>query len=345
MPRQQLFGLAAATLVGTFSSLASAHDTIISNPIPPRLQWNENYGYCGEVSLISAGLYYGQYISQYDARALASPGVPENDFNSQLMLGINDQIAAAAMHLNATEWNTAGEKRTQDFVIWLKQNVSAGYPVAIGVYVNEYLFYDNTNPQAGSEPYDHIVPVTGFSSHHPIGDGIYYAKDVITFNDNGEWYNNGSPPYVFSYEARSFEQTRENANSPSGAIYSLPKDGVNYGLAVTGIMDTYHDTVPVRVATSANSEEPEIENGSNNRPTPEPVTLTVTVSGLKPGVSYTLYRYTSFNAVPNDHFNANAGNAYESWPISVSSGSTSVITEDIMSDEMAIYRAVPNSAP
>jgi hypothetical protein len=100
MPRQQLFGLAAATLVGTFSSLASAHDTIISNPIPPRLQWNENYGYCGEVSLISAGLYYGQYISQYDARALASPGVPENDFNSQLMLGINDQIAAAAMHLN-----------------------------------------------------------------------------------------------------------------------------------------------------------------------------------------------------------------------------------------------------
>jgi hypothetical protein len=201
--------------------------------------------------------------------------------------------------------------------------VSAGYPVAIGVYVNEYLFYDNTNPQAGSEPYDHIVPVTGFSSHHPIGDGIYYAKDVITFNDNGEWYNNGSPPYVFSYEARSFEQTRENANSPSGAIYSLPKDGVNYGLAVTGIMDTYHDTVP----------------------TPEPVTLTVTVSGLKPGVSYTLYRYTSFNAVPNDHFNANAGNAYESWPISVSSGSTSVITEDIMSDEMAIYRAVPNSAP
>jgi len=40
-------------------------------------QWDANYGYCGEVSLISAGLYYGQYISQYDARALASPNVPQ----------------------------------------------------------------------------------------------------------------------------------------------------------------------------------------------------------------------------------------------------------------------------
>ena len=34
----------------------------VDNPIPPRLQWNENNGYCGEMSFISAGLYYGQYL-------------------------------------------------------------------------------------------------------------------------------------------------------------------------------------------------------------------------------------------------------------------------------------------
>ena len=46
--------------------------------ISPRLQWNENNGYCGEVSLISAGLYYGQYLSQYDARSLACDGGSQN---------------------------------------------------------------------------------------------------------------------------------------------------------------------------------------------------------------------------------------------------------------------------
>ena len=43
-------------------------------PIPPRRQWEGNGGYCGETVMISAGLYYGQYVSQYDARAFASDG-------------------------------------------------------------------------------------------------------------------------------------------------------------------------------------------------------------------------------------------------------------------------------
>ncbi len=44
-------------------------ETVIAAPqtwkldIPPRFQWNANNGYCGEVSFISAGLYYGQYCS------------------------------------------------------------------------------------------------------------------------------------------------------------------------------------------------------------------------------------------------------------------------------------------
>ena len=44
--------------------------------VPPRRQWNENSGYCGETSFISAGMYFGQYCSQFTARSIASPGVP-----------------------------------------------------------------------------------------------------------------------------------------------------------------------------------------------------------------------------------------------------------------------------
>jgi hypothetical protein len=30
-----------------------------------RLQWDANYGYCGETSLLQCGLFFGQYVSQY----------------------------------------------------------------------------------------------------------------------------------------------------------------------------------------------------------------------------------------------------------------------------------------
>jgi len=44
----------------------------VSLDLPTQVQWPANFGYCGEISFIVAGLYYGQYLSQYDARALVS---------------------------------------------------------------------------------------------------------------------------------------------------------------------------------------------------------------------------------------------------------------------------------
>ena len=70
------------------------------------------------------------------------------------------------------------------------------------------------------------------------------------------------------------------------------------GIALTGIVDRSHETVPVRVATSVNYEKPHIGHHSNTRPQPMPLTLTVTVSGLKAGTAYNLYRYNSMGSVP-----------------------------------------------
>lgn len=44
----------------TFTAIIAAEWKL---DIPPRYQWNANNGYCGEVSFISVGLYYGQYCS------------------------------------------------------------------------------------------------------------------------------------------------------------------------------------------------------------------------------------------------------------------------------------------
>jgi hypothetical protein len=62
-------------------------------PIPPRQQWENNDGYCGEVALISAGLMYGRYISHFDARRLATNNqLDELNFDSSAK-------AAEGMHL------------------------------------------------------------------------------------------------------------------------------------------------------------------------------------------------------------------------------------------------------
>ena len=346
---KMIVGAATCGLCGMMAAGASAQVMTATSPpttwstdLPPRLQWNENFGYCGEVSLISAGLYFGQYASQYEARSIASNGKPQYLSASQLLLGVNDQYATNAMHLNAVEWDAPAGSSSEDFLAWVKGYVLQGLPVAIGVYTNEYRFYGSTNPHAGDPLYDHIVPVNGIVSSHAASDPTYYADDVIEFSDNGLWAPGGNPSYEFSYAFGAFQKTRTQANAHNGPIYSLASTGGNYGLAVTGVSDLYHDTLPVRLATNVNDEKPDIANHSNTPPAP--IVLTITISGLKPGVAYKLYRYNDFSKVPDFAFNASAGQAYESWNVQIAAGNQYVMSETIESNEVAVYRAVAADA-
>ena len=45
--------------------------------------------------------------------------------------------------------DTRQTSTTDDFLAWVKGEVIKGYPVAIGVYENEDLFYGTTKPDAG----------------------------------------------------------------------------------------------------------------------------------------------------------------------------------------------------
>jgi hypothetical protein len=357
--------LAAALLVGCTSVDGGGGRTMpvgvpseasLRLDLPPRLQWYANYGYCGETSMIAAGLYYGQYTSQYDARALASPGVPQSSARSQLLLGVNDLRAAAAMHLAAIEWPTYRNGSTDDFLVWIERNVVLRRPVIVGVYMNESVFSSSSDE---SQQYDHIVIVVGARSHHELGSGRYYADDALTFSDNGLYdvhplprpgHWKPLPPFFFSDEFGRFQRTRAQANQPRAPIYSLPIDGRgqhpgNFGVAISGVVDRDRETLPVRVAASKMWEYPYMRDGSNARPKPEPLTLTVTVSRLKPGVSYHLYRYDAFSSVPNERFNVHAAAASQRWSIRISSGSTYVLRQHVMSDQTVVYRAVPASSP
>lgn len=317
-----------------------------TNDITPRLQWTANFGYCGEVALISAGLYYGQYVSQYDARSIASKNINQSKEGSQLLIGANDAYAAAQMHLNAVEWKSVTTSTANNFLAWVKENVVAGYPVIIGIYENHHSFDGSNDENAGDAEYDHIVPVTGVSSKNRLTKpSVYYNDDMIAFSDNGLWSPTGQPTYLYHYAFESFQANRKEANSKSHPVYSLARGGSNYGVAITGIIDHDGKTLPVRLSTDLNYEKPVMQEGSNNRPAPMDLTLTITVSGLEPGTSYNLYRYNSFKSVPNSAFNGNASKADKKWKLNIKSGSTYSMKEKISSDQTAIYRAVPDTSP
>jgi hypothetical protein len=229
---------------------------------------------------------------------------------------------------------------------WVKENVLLGRPVAIGIFMNQFWFYRNRNPLAGSPQYDHIVPVIGIESDHPRGDRGYFANDVIEFSDNGEWSSSRrSAQYYFRYKFGSFQKTRRQANARRGPIYSLSNDSRDFAIAILGVKDGDHETLPVRLATNLNYEHPQIRQGSARRPPAEPLVLTVTVSNLTKGGEYNLYRYNTLASIPDRAFNANAGNAYEKWSVTGKSGGAFVMKEKIMSDEVAVYRAVAVNAP
>jgi hypothetical protein len=246
------------------------------------------------------------------------------------------------MHLQYEEWDTDDQENTDQFLIWVKQNVASGYPVAIGVYANQTLF--ETGFQ-GDPDYDHIVSVTTLTSKHHLNDPTYYGDDQLGFSDNGLWDNQNTPIYYFNYSFDPFQASRMEANAPTAEIYSLSNDGSNYGIAIQGVADLNGDTLPVRIETDYNLENPSIGRQSNARPLPMPLTLTITVSNLEPLVPYNLYRYNNLDVVPESDFNAHANQAFEKRFFEIRGGSTYSLVEMIQSSDTAVYRCVKASAP
>jgi len=313
--------------------------TITANSVtldlPPRLQWEANFGYCGELSFIIAGLHFGQYLSQYDARALATPGIKQSSSSSQLLLDANEDVAAKAMKLDYEIWPKTGN--SDAFVLWTKKHLLANHPIVLGVFENTSIF--GFTAEQGDD-YDHIVPLVGYASSHPITDEQVYDDDQLTMNDNGDLDQSVSTsPLTFTYAKSSFVFDR--THQPNQPYYI--NNGEDSAIAILGVNDPDHETFPVQLALNTTSEQPELVDGASTRPAASPVTLTITVSQLTPGTAYTLYKYTSFTSVPAGNFNANAANAASATPITISSGTTFTTTETIMSNEMAIYRAVKAS--
>lgn len=207
-------------------------------PVQIFYQWNANNGYCGEASLISAGLANGQYMSQADTRLAcgafmgkASDGTGASllqsgglgatavNYNAQMLLedagagvsGENDfgqgARCAANSGLEATTYpfetgyktvNT-GVSGVQDYLSWIKAEMIAGHHVTIGVVWNG----------GDDAQYDHIVSVVKIGTNHDVNDPSYYPDDVLYFDDHGL--------YTLQFDYEDGWEFTDNPASPVGA--------------------------------------------------------------------------------------------------------------------------------
>ena len=277
-------------------------------PIAPRQQWNENNGYCGETSIQSCALYFGTYVSQYRVRAFINP-----DQQSQLLIGVNEQTALRALHLTFEQWNSRNPiPQWQNYLAWVKRSIQKGNPVIGTMYIKGMTDLD----------YDHIVPIVGVRSS--FNARRYHGSDTLLFNDN---FNTTTLARTFG----TLAATRQIANS-GRFRYSIPSR-VDYGCAVTGIVDTLRETVPVRLQVDRSSE-PNLIAGA------QPVTMnaTLTIQSLVPGKTYSLLRYDDPARVPDSGFLARGG--YASARTFTATTTTQTLTDQFSSNGVVTYRCV-----
>ncbi|CAF3341169.1 unnamed protein product, partial [Rotaria socialis] len=142
------------------------------------------------------------------------------------------------LHFTYEEWDwmNAPQPQFRDYCRWMKRSILRRNPIMFGIFLR-YMDY---------EDYDHIVPAIGIRYKT---ENEFDPEDVIIYYD--------------LYKKKVFEgilnenkmgSTREftRAKKYAGNAW-IPLD-IDYGIAITGILDENQVTLPVRLSVSAWNE-------------------------------------------------------------------------------------------
>lgn len=276
--------------------------------IPPRAQWENSHGYCGECSIQQCALHFGAYVSQYRVREIIDPTQQQ-----QVLVPANSGPIFDALRLACEAWNSAQPiPQYQNYLVWTKGHLQQNHPVILCVYI-----------QGLNDPdYDHIFPATGFTS---VDTNLYHTGDTLVFNDDF-----AATPFTRTFG--TFYDTRAMSGNGATNVYCLPRD-TDYGCAVTGIKNGSDPVLPVSLKVDR-WDEPNISQGMS----PVRMNATIQVSALTTGVSYVLLRYNDYHRVPTNHY---LSSAYDSSTTFTATNSTQTLSDFFMSDATVIYRCVP----
>jgi hypothetical protein len=236
------------------------------------------------------------------------------DQRHELVISENGDVALDNLRLTYEQWGDKHEPGPQykAYLAWVKQHLRAGHPV-----IGTAFMKGENDPD-----YDHILPFIGFLSAHDTTN--YYDDDMLIFYDN----------YARSSFNRPFGTMYATRFEVANGLYAyyIPQDE-DYGCAVTGIVDVYHETVPVKLGVDR-WDEPDVVAGE------KAVTMhaTLTITSLVSGKRYSLLRYDDYRKVPAAAFLAQGG--YVRQHRFMATGSTQTISDTFMSNACVIYRCV-----
>merc|ERR1712032_575223 len=192
------------------------------------------------------------------------------------------------------EWDYMQPKpQAKAFKSWIKSHLVEGHPIVWFPICkgDSHDPYTDDIPNGGA--YDHVEPMVGIGSNHPLTDTAVYDDDWILhgIDQDLETY------YRFMNTLEddlSMQGNCKNAGAGFGKneMYPCFYEQVTYGVAVKDLQTTVeHMTVTLDVDKQV---EPNVRMWSS----PEELHGKLTASGLTAGHSYTLYRYGSTESFP-----------------------------------------------
>jgi hypothetical protein len=258
-------------------------------PMQPGIQWNQHGGYCGAWSFQRAALAKGAYISQQQVRDHAEFG----GGHDEEILNTNIDSAFEKLHIRHDnfEFNVLPTPQSTEYLKFMKKHLVADNPVIWMV-----MFDGDSSPTAGytmdnttNGIYGHVEPVVGIMSDHDLSDGTVYDDDVFAYFDDAS----KTTHYATATEVPGqceFQAGAATCQSrcPTGYFGQCVWDQRGYIYAVQDLADA-RDAVPVSLSISPYASEPYTRGGE----TPIDITGTLTISELKVGMTYDIYRWDS----------------------------------------------------
>ena len=267
----------------------------IKLPVSPRVQWWHNGAYCAEVSIQTALLAKGVYMSQAWIRK-HSPYSGNPAFFGDKKTGYeivpgNIEKALQRLHVSYERWK--GSDYGQ-FFRWIKKNIIKGHPIVWFV-------------QGAKSTYvEHAEIISGYFSRYPrypLGS-VTYPDDMIRYHNNIE---------LLSYYRRidSFVDIGNEKNCTNGSSLGTECISPDYQFAFAIKSKSVDKNTDVSLHL-------QISDGGMESLKKGLVNVTVFITNIKKNTRYKITRYTSKSK--NEYFFTSKENTFK-WkdPIPVRS--------------------------
>lgn len=292
--------------------------------VTPRLQWTNDGGYCGSMSIQQLALNYGVWVSQQQVRAHTVDG----GGHDQEIVETNIELALKNLKLTFDGWNykTQPTPQLDAYLTWVKSHLTQGHGVVWMIMLNggHYPVYPALRPYGF---YSHVEPVYGIYSNHPLDDPKWYDDDYVVHSTDIDFYS-----YYRRFDSLPANVTSYNTTKcPMGDYSGYPCVWFErgFGWAITGVEDRAKGRVPVTLHVDRTFEPPP------NRP-PTKFKGTLGIKPLQVGVSYEVWRWDNSTIA----YNYLAGSVLHRF-VAADQNYTWVDPTPILSNGTTYYSCVP----